>query len=200
MCSWCWGFQPTWEAMQLQLKPMIERDELVIQPLLGGLAIDSDEPMPLDMRARLESTWQQIESSLGTEFNYEFWYRCQPRRSTYPACRACLVARDEGLEREMNASIQHAYYLRASNPSDMDTLTRCAEQVGMQPDSFLRAMEQVKISARLEQEVQQARQMGLNSFPSFALVANNQILHIDLDYQNPKKMVAQIQQAATSSA
>ena len=194
MCSWCWGFRPAWDELQTAIAPMIESGELSVRPLLGGLAVDSDEPMPKEMQEMLEATWKRITASLGTEFNHDFWRNCQPRRSTYPACRACLVARDEGLEAEMYAQIQRAYYAQAKNPSDLDTLADCAEQIGISRDVFIAAMAETKASGRLEQEIKQARQMGLNSFPSFALVVGEQIIPIELDYSNPNNMLTRIKQ------
>lgn len=198
MCSWCWGFQPSWKILQQELSTLIEAGELSIRPVLGGLARDSDEPMPLEMQEMLQSTWQRIETMLGTEFNHAYWTDCQPRRSTYPACRACLVARDNGLESEITTAIEHAYYLHARNPSDLDTLTDCAVTTGMQADSFILAMEETKASGRLETEIREARQMGLNSFPSFAVVLKDRLIPITLDYQNPQKMAAEIKIALTN--
>lgn len=197
MCSWCWGFQPSWKILQQELSTLIESGELSIRPLLGGLARDSDEPMPLEMQEMLQSTWQRIETMLGTEFNHAYWTDCQPRRSTYPACRACLVARDNGLESELTTAIEHAYYLQARNPSDLDTLAECADTVGMHADSFIAAMEETKASGRLEAEIREARRMGLNSFPSFAVVLKDRLIPITLDYQNPQKMAAEIKMALT---
>ena len=56
MCSWCWGFRPTWTALQKALAKRIDREDLTIQPMLGGLAPDSDVPMPMEMRQKLEAT------------------------------------------------------------------------------------------------------------------------------------------------
>ena len=56
-------------------------------------------------------------------------------------------------------------------------------------------MEETKASGRLEAEIREARQMSLNSFPSFAVVAKDQIIHINLDYENPQKMATEIQLA-----
>lgn len=195
MCSWCWGFKPTWLELKKALAPLIDKKELTIQPMVGGLAPDSDAPMPEAMKQKLESIWQQISAQLGTEFNHAFWRDCQPRRSTYPACRACLVARDQGLEEEMISQIQQAYYLQAKNPSDLDTLTECAQKLGIKPESFAKAMAQVKDEKLAEQEINQARQLGLNSFPSLALLSANRIVPIPLDYQDAQKMAASIKQA-----
>lgn len=197
MCSWCWGFAPTWERLKTALAPVAETGELTIKPILGGLAVDSDEPMPMEMQEMLEATWASITARLGTEFNHAFWRNCQPRRSTYPACRACLVARDNGLEAEMYKQIQHAYYLQAKNPSDIDTLADCAERLGLSSDAFIAAMIETKASGRLEKELQQARQMRLNSFPSFALLLNDRLTPIQLDYLNYDSMLAQIEHLLT---
>lgn len=194
MCSWCWGFQPTWKSLQHALLPYIEKGELQIQPMLGGLAVDSNAPMPIPMQNKLAGVWRQIESQLGTNFNHDFWQTCQPRRSTYPACRACLVARGQNLEAEMAHEIQQAYYLNAKNPSDLDTLATCANKIGLKEDGFLNAMEHCKKTEELEQEIQIARQLGLNSFPSIALVRANKLIPITLDYLNADKMLEDILQ------
>lgn len=192
MCSWCWGFKPTWLALQSALTPLIDANKLSIQPMLGGLAVDSDAPMPAAMQQGLEQTWQQISAQLGSQFNFDFWRLCQPRRSTYPACRACLVARELGLEAPMEKAIQEAYYLQAQNPSDLATLSRCAAQLGMNLESFQLRMQQVNTQGLLETEVAMARQLGLNSFPSLALKIDDQLTSIALDYLSPEPMFTQI--------
>jgi len=94
MCSWCWGYRPTWQVLQQALKQRFPT--LTINYLVGGLATDSNDPMPRDMQQLLKQTWQKIADQLDTTFNFDFWDLCQPRRSTYPACRASLVAREFG--------------------------------------------------------------------------------------------------------
>ena len=113
MCSWCWGYKPTWQKLESALANI-----LPIEYRIGGLAADSDQPMSADMQLQLQAIWQKISSQLGTEFNFDFWRDCQPRRSTYPSCRAALIARSFNKEPQMIAAIQQAYYLQAQNPSD----------------------------------------------------------------------------------
>jgi len=59
MCSWCWGFADVYEELLEQLPPEVE-----IRRLLGGLAPDSDVPMPESMQAMLQQTWQRIEMTI----------------------------------------------------------------------------------------------------------------------------------------
>ncbi|MEQ1778267.1 MAG: hypothetical protein ABL863_06970 [Nitrosomonas sp.] len=42
MCSWCYAFSQSWDALQQELSANIQ-----VVYLLGGLAPDSTEPMPL---------------------------------------------------------------------------------------------------------------------------------------------------------
>ena len=105
MCSWCWAFSKTLDNW-LQQHP-----DLDVLWVMGGLAPDSDEPMPQSMREAIASTWQRIESQTGTRFNYDFWTRNTPRRSTYPSCRAVIAAGElhpEGRQL-MSQAIQKAY-------------------------------------------------------------------------------------------
>ena len=194
MCSWCWGFKPVWQRLQEMLQPQITQGELIIEYRVGGLARDSDQPMPETMQNMLQDTWRNIRQQLGTEFNFDFWHDCQPRRSTYPACRACLVARKHGLEEEMIEQIQHAYYLNAQNPSNNSTLKQCAQNIGIKGDIFDASLKEIEATQTLEREIRGARQLGLNSFPSLALMKNEQVIHIALDYHDANVMAERIQQ------
>lgn len=92
MCSWCWAFRPVWTEIAQALPRHV-----IAERLLGGLAPDSELPMPESMRAYIETTWRKIqEVAPETPFNYEFWSRCKPRRPTYPACRAVIAAMRQG--------------------------------------------------------------------------------------------------------
>ena|GEM_PF-6222649 len=60
MCSWCWGYRPTWQRLRAALPTDIQ-----VIPLLGGLAADTDQPMSEAMQARLQQTWRTISARLG---------------------------------------------------------------------------------------------------------------------------------------
>ena len=187
MCSWCWGFRETWLKLQAAIG-----DKLAIEYKVGGLAPDSDEPMRKEMQQFLQQTWQRIEQQLGTPFNHEFWHTAQPRRSTYPACRAVLVARQQNKEQEMLYAIQKAYYLDAQNPSDISTLASLAEQLGLEKNAFLKEIESEKINSLLMDEINQARSLPIQGFPS--LVHENKGLYaaVPVNYQDWQSTYQQI--------
>ena len=191
MCSWCWGFRPAFERLCAQLPAQIQ-----VRWLLGGLARDSDEPMPSEMQARLQETWRCIQQRIpGTRFNFAFWHECQPRRSTWPACRAVIAARslDASLQGPMVLAIQHAYYLEARNPSDADTLIALAEQLGLPGGRFARLLERPDTQAALLAEIARARQLGAGSFPSLRLQTGRGHWPVPVDYTDADAMLATIQ-------
>ena len=107
MCSWCWGFRPTWAEIKANLP-----DEVEVKYLLGGLAPDSKEPMPESMQSDIAGYWRRIQQHIpGTKFNFDFWDKCEPKRSTYPACRAVIAARKQNSEIELDMidKIQNAF-------------------------------------------------------------------------------------------
>ena len=134
MCSWCWGFAGVAKQLFNSLPGSV-----TVHRLLGGLAADNNQPMPLELQKSIQENWRRIENKIpGVKFNFDFWSVCQPRRSTYPACRAVIAARLQGDEYDetMTARIQQAYYEEARNPSDNETLIELAIDLGLDPHRF----------------------------------------------------------------
>lgn len=179
MCSWCWGYKPVWE----QVKQAVTGDIEVIY-VLGGLASDTDEPMPEMMQAQIASYWKKIENHLGTKFNYEFWTDNTPRRATYPACRASLAAREQDAEEAMLNAIQAAYYLNAQNPSDNAVLIALAQQLGLDMERFATALVATQTHKTLLAEIAFARSIGGASFPSLFIEKGRDIAEIPVNYKN----------------
>lgn len=187
MCAWCWGYKPVWKQIETVLNGQID-----IVYVLGGLAPDSDVPMPVEQQRMIASYWKRIEGYLGTEFNYDFWSKNTPRRSTYPACRAVIAARKQDAEKAMYAGIQHAYYLQAKNPSDNDVLIGVAEKIGLDVDKFTEDLLAEATHSELLQELQFARNIGGNSFPSLFVKTKQGITELPVNYEDPEVTLSQI--------
>jgi putative protein-disulfide isomerase len=173
------------------------KDTVVTRTLLGGLAPDNDSPMPTEMRARIRSTWGQIASVvLGTEFNYDFWALCIPRRSTYPACRAVIAAREQGVDYEyaMIDAIQRAYYREARNPSLLETLIDLAEEVTLDTKRFEAFLKGTECENALQEEVRCATTLGVRGFPTLMLLNGNAAIHIQHDYNDAKLTARRIKE------
>ncbi len=197
MCSWCWGFKNTWITVNESLGESVQ-----VRLLLGGLAPDSDVPMPQDMQSMLQSTWKRIEQSIpGAQFNHEFWTQNTPRRSTWPSCRAVIAARrqDEHFEAPMISAIQHAYYLEAKNPSDHEVLADIAQSIGCDRTVFSAALNSESVHEEHANERAFATRIGAQGFPSLFLSTPEHLVHpIGIDYINPQSILDEVE-ALTAS-
>lgn len=180
MCSWCWAFRSTWLDIQQQLA-----GKLPVAYLAGGLAPDSNEPMPEARQLNLQGIWHKIQETVPeTVFNFDFWTTNQARRSTYMACRASIAARKQNAEKEMIYAIQKAYYLKAKNPSDETLLIDLATDIGLDRALFLERLYHPETQQRLIAEIRFSQQIGAQGFPSLVLQHNNRNHVIPIDYNN----------------
>lgn len=190
MCSWCWGFSHTWNKVKNSLP-----SEINVQYILGGLAPDSSEVMPNEMREYIQMNWHKIEQKIpGVSFNYTFWDSCTPKRSTYPACRAVIAVKNQNseLEQTMVKLIQQAYYLDAKNPSEDDVLISLAKTLDLDIKQFTQDLNSEPTQQLLSNDIALMQSMGVSSFPSLVLQTTNRIKSITIDYNNPKLILNQI--------
>ena len=190
MCSWCYAFKQSLSELQKDLPA-----EISLIYVLGGLAADTNTPMPVTLQNTIQNAWQQIENTVpNIGFNYDFWTFNTPTRSTYPACRALLAARKQGadFEPELLQAIQHAYYQQARNPSLTVTLEQCAAEVGLDKVDFIKDLGSQEIEYQLQAEIHFARSMGVSSYPSLRLLLDEQPRVITIDYLNHQPMIEQI--------
>jgi putative protein-disulfide isomerase len=162
------------------------------QNVLGGLASDNDQPMPENLRKMIQAHWRQIESTIGTEFNFDFWTTCQPRRDTYKACRAVIAAAQQQAEEVMIEAIQKAYYLRAMNPSEPEMLADLAVELGLDRSRFLQDLGSSETENEFQQLLSLRDQLGVRSFPSLVLIKDTQAFKIQHDYHDFQATISEI--------
>ena len=190
MCSWCFGFSKVYQQLTEQLPENIE-----LIRLLGGLAPDTGEIMPESTRQMVQQNWQRIEQRIpGVKFNYDFWTRCQPRRATYPACRAVIAAREQGDEFDvlMTRQIQQAYYRQARNPSDNETLIELAGEIGLNQARFSEQLVADQTQQQLLDEIATARSIGISGFPSLVLQEEDRLKSVLVNYTDVDAMLGQM--------
>lgn len=188
MCSWCWGYRPTAELLFSKLP-----ENVSLENVLGGLAPDDHEPMSVEMRATISGHWKRIQEMLGTEFNFDFWRICDPRRSTYPACRAVIAASKQNREEDMILAIQRAYYLRAMSPSDPGTLEQLAQELELDVTNFDIDLRSAETETALQQQIAHSRSAPIQGFPALALHNGHHLAPVHLDYRNHEVTLRHLQ-------
>ena len=190
MCSWCYAFKSVLKKLRDNLPTTIH-----FQTVIGGLAPDSKEVMPEDIQKKVQHAWRSIEKKCPEiQFNFDFWHKTTPIRSTYPACRALLAAKQQGLKFEemMLEAIQTAYYQQAQNPALDDTLFACAQKMGLQLSQFKQDYTSALIEQQLQAELQLTRKLNVSSFPSLRLELGTSVWPIAIDYRDEHKMLEKI--------
>ena len=190
MCSWCYAFDSSLTALQKELPDFIR-----IKKIVGGLAPDTTNPMPVELQQKIQQTWRRIEQTVpNMQFNYDFWMINTPVRSTYPACRAVLAARQQGddFEDKMIGAIQTAYYQKAKNPSLESTLLECALEVGLDVNRFADDLTSNEIEEELQNEIRIARKLDVISYPSLLLEHNGGLFPVTVDYLDHETMIREI--------
>ncbi|MFC3700955.1 DsbA family protein [Reinekea marina] len=190
MCSWCWAHRPQWD----QFKKALESRNIPVEYVVGGLAPDSDKPMPEEQKETVSGYWRKIEALLGTPFNHDFWNSATPRRSTYPACRAVIAAKSQQAEEKMIHALQEAYYLRALNPSDVSTHELLAAELGLDVSKFSNELASNELEAEFNRQLRFAHSMPISGFPSMVLKHNDQWHSIVLDYKDYSGALAQVEE------
>jgi putative protein-disulfide isomerase len=197
MCSWCWGFSRTLSELLGSLP-----DDIEVRRLLGGLAADTDFPMPESMQQQIKSNWTRIEDTIsGVKFNFDFWSRNTPRRSTYPACRAVIAARQQGEKYDvlMTQAIQNAYYQQALNPSDNTILIELAGNLNLSIDKFKKDLVSKETEEKLIEEINFSKELHVESFPNLVFATDKDVYSIKLDYNNSETMLNAIHSALIES-
>ena len=135
---------------------------------MGGLAPDSDEPMDTNTKTYIQSAWRSVAERTGAEFNHQFWVVCQPRRSTYPACRAVIAAglQLNGSRERYYEALQRAYFLDARNASNYETLISLAKEIGLDPVQFQENIDSSFVQRTFREELNQVRSLGVSGFPT----------------------------------
>lgn len=193
MCSWCWGYRPVWDLLNKNLPSSI-----VVEYVAGGLAPDSDSTMPIAQQQMIQNHWRTIESKLGTTFNYDFWQENTPKRSTYKSCRAAIAAHKQGCQILMVDAIQRAYYLRALNPSDLNVLIGLAEELsqkkslGLDLEQFIIDINADDTQRELARQINVARQLSQQGFPSLVLEVKGVRHQLPIDYSDYQQTLADI--------
>jgi putative protein-disulfide isomerase len=190
MCSWCWAFSTTWTKIREALPRQIN-----INYLLGGLAPDSKIVMPPETREYVIGNWKRIQEVIpDTKFNYDFWTLCEPKRSTYPSCRAVICAKNQRpeIEQSMINAIQQAYYLNAQNPSNEDVLIKIAANLDLDTERFKKDLSSTEVNETLLNEIKLAQSISCNGFPSLILNTDDKLKKIKIDYLDANYIINQI--------
>ncbi len=163
MCSWCWGFSPVFE----QISQTYE-EQIVIDILLGGLRPGNTERFDESRRSYILSHWHAVHERTNQPFNFVFRMGPTFTYDTEPPSRGAVVVRHlaPSLEAKFLRTVQEAFYVHNRDVTKEDELANLAEELGLNREKFLERFQDPAVKETVWNEFEQARQWGVNGFPT----------------------------------
>ncbi len=173
MCSWCYGFGKTLDALLAEPGPAAP---LQLALVMGGLRPYTVEPLAPARADEIFGHWHHVHEASGVPFAQTpntalhlpgFVY------DTEPASRAVVSVRalSPKLQWRYFKEVQKAFYADAKNVTQSSVLAELAEPLGLPRDTFLDAFASAAMREATRQDFAQSQAWGIRGFP--ALVAEH---------------------------
>jgi putative protein-disulfide isomerase len=109
-----------------------------------------------------------------------------------------IAASCQQAEELMIEAIQRAYYLRAMNPSEPETLVHLAGELGLNRDQFRHDLVSEQTDSEFKSQRTLRRNLNVRVFPSLVLEHASTFTAIDVDYHDYQTSLTQIQDRLTA--
>ena len=166
MCSWCWGFSPSVEAMAEEYA-----DRAPVFPIAGGLRPLTAEPMNDAAKAEIRHHWEDVGKASGQPFDFSFFERDGFVYDTEPACRALVTVRSLKPEAALPylALMHKAFYAENRDITDHDVLAGLAQEAGLDRGAFAGAFPSRQMIYLTASDFFRSQSMGVSGFPTTVL-------------------------------
>ena len=172
MCSWCWGFSPAMEILRDEF-----RDRMKIALVLGGLRPGETTPMTATAREEILHHWHAVHTRTQQPFQFEDVLPDGFVYDTEPACRAVVAV--SGIEPTLIfplfKSIQQAFYAEGQDVTQAAVLADLASRLGVDTTAFQSAFNSEAAHAKTLAHFRQARQAGVQGFPTLIMQQGEQL-------------------------
>ena len=168
MCSWCYGFGRTMDALLLEPGPA---GPLHLALLMGGLRPYTTEPLGPHKADEIAGHWRHVAQASGQPFVDEAH---NPMRrdgfiyDTEPASRAVVTVRSHWPKAmwRMFKGVQQAFYAEGLDVTQAANLATVAERAGIARAEFAPAFASQAMRDATAQDFAQAQAWGIRGFPA----------------------------------
>jgi len=172
MCSWCWGFSATIEAIE-------QRFDIPIKFINGGLR-PGPEARPLDdqMRSYLRRAWNRVGQVSGRPFDFGLLERDDGWMYDTELPAIAIVTMREFDDEHVLAfyhRLQRAFYAEGVDITDPMTYPPLLEEFDIDADHFMGLMAGTDMKWRAWEDFEQARAYGVTGFPALLLRAGGEL-------------------------
>ena len=163
MCSWCWGFAPVIEKLNLAYG-----EALPIRLVMGGLRPGTDQVMHEAAKASTRAHWEHVLEASGQPFDFSFFDRQDFIYDTDPAAQATVLVRR--LKPELALAFLHraqrAFYAENQDVTKPEVLAGLAAEFGFDRDDFLAELGTEPLKHETWRDYGISQRAGVKGFPT----------------------------------
>lgn len=140
----------------------------MFQLMVGGLRPGNTERFDESRRGYILQHWHAVQERTGQPFNFNFQMGPTFTYDTEPASRAIVVVRQltPGQEWILLKEIQSAFYVGNADVTQAEILEVLAVKLGIDGLKFRQIFQDSGMRHMVWEEFDQARQLGVSSFPT----------------------------------
>jgi predicted DsbA family dithiol-disulfide isomerase len=127
-------------------------------------------PYPPEVREQRSAGVRQMAAEAGLPMTGRDWVS-----NSRPALEAAEFAREEGLFDPFHRAVLRAYHAESRDIGKQEVLREIAESVGLDADRMVEALDAGHYTARVEEDLELSRQLGLTGVPAF-IIGNRAIV------------------------
>lgn len=166
-------------------------DRVTFELMLGGLRPGNTERFDESRRAYILQHWKAVHERTGQPFNFDFQMEPTFTYDTEPASRAVVVVRQLAPQKEWEflKCVQEAFYVQNSDVTRSEVLEGLAVRLGIEPAQFRERFQDPQAKHMVWEEFDQARQLGVDGFPTLLCRSNQSVSTLMHGYQDIKGLV-----------
>ena len=196
MCSWCWGFAPSLDAVERRFGTAAP-----ITLILGSLG-RGDRPMRDADKAVVREHWEHVRDASGQPFDFAFFEREGFVYDTARPARAVQAARELAPEAVLPLfhRLQHAFYALNRDVTDDAVLVELAAAAGLDEAGFRERLGAPDRPERVEAEFADTARLGVTGYPTMVGVAGGRAFPVTVGWRAPADLVALLEPVVAAAA
>lgn len=157
-CPWCFLGATSLEKLEASHNVEVVWHAFELRP-------KGSPPMPAEYRARIDANQPRLYAMAREQYDLEL--KQGPFGiDSRPALIGAKFAEREGVGHAYHYAVFSGYWTEARDIGDRETLADIAASVGLDRAAFLAALDDPALDDEVQADVDQARELGLNSVPA----------------------------------
>lgn len=178
MCSWCWGFAPTVDALLAHYTMPLRLVNGGLRPGPNALRLDDD------LRAYLRHHWDQVAAASGQPFDDAVLAADGWIYDTELPARAVVTMRSHAPDQEYNwfKRLQRAFYAEATDITSAEEYRRLLAGFPVDDGAFLEDVLDEKSRLAAWEDFEQARVLQASGFPTLLVRTGRDLATVTRGY------------------